>query len=231
MRAGELEYVYVLCAVLYVLAIGVGAVGAERALTAPVVYRHSRITETQFRSGDVLMWVAPSSFNDDFVKLVCQNKITHVGMVFVDKSGVPFTWESLYTGHSVVPLLPCLTRRTAKGHVCMLRKITRPLDSKLFEQFIRDNLNKPYSFTAWRAILRRVFKVLNVPAGFSDVEGEARYCSQLVAETFESLGVLDFRNCVKPASLILPADFSEEVTQELPWVAPYSLGPPIRLDV
>ncbi len=231
MRSSEEQFVYVLCAVLYVMAVGLGAVGAERALTAPTVYRRSRVTETQFRSGDVLVWSAPPSFDNDILKFLCQNKITHVGMVFVDRSGVPFTWESLYTGHRVVPLLPLLQRRVEHGHTCMLRKITCPVDSRSLERFIRANLNKPYSFTAWRGVVRRIFKVLHVPSPLSDTERDARYCSQLVAETLESLGVLDFRNSAKPPSLVLPADFSEEVTHKLPWVAPYCLGPSIKLEV
>jgi hypothetical protein len=62
-----------------------------------------------------------------------------------------------------------------------------------------------------------------------------RFCSELVADTYHYLGVINLSLGEKSsAALILPGDFSVEgqsgmCGQLLYWVAPFALGPEIHL--
>jgi hypothetical protein len=224
------QHVYILCALLYAAAVCTGMMHAEAALVPPRVLFRAKFHETPLRTGDVLLWISPStSVGGDLMKLVLRNSITHVNMVFVDKSGTPFIWETMWHGNRVEPLFRYLQERTKRGHVCLLRKLTKLVDSRACEQFIRAHLHKPYSYSFWRTCVGQVMSLYHFPSLFGRDDG--MFCSQLVAATLQHLGALDFQGAAKSPATLLPADFAPDATAHFPWIGGYNLGPYIKLEL
>lgn len=219
------EYIILFCAVLYVLAVGVGTSCAFSWLAPPRAALRATLQSTTFCTGDILLWASLSKVRTDFEKLLSGSQYTHVSVVFVDAAGVPFVWESLVSGHRVRRLDQVLAEWRFTD-LCFLRKINRPLSSAACERFIRANLNTRYSFNMWRAVVNRWCASLQLPEWDS---GEARFCSQLVADTLAHLGALNFTLAAAQPNLLLPGDFSVARSPRLPWTGGYSLGPEIQL--
>lgn len=281
------NFVYLLCALFYILAIGYGVVTVQHYLVQPEPLRKTRFNKTIFRSGDLILWSSDFKWYTDLEKIACGSRFTHVGIVFVDKAERVFLWESdARPGHALTPLLDILKKFKGSNCTAVLRKLNRPVDSEKFERFIVGNLNNGYSFKLWDAVVNRwlhrmhlpgllvpetgckkVENVVNVSEGETgnvrqgDTEDDSlcgltsidrtrsasvhtvqrssqikkRFCSELVADTYHYLGVINLSLGEKSsAALILPGDFSVEgqsgmCGQLLYWVAPFALGPEIHL--
>lgn len=251
----DLTYVLILCALLYVVAVRGGVSCVEKYLLNPSPRRRARFRDTVFCSGDLLLWSTHSNaWYADLAKLICASPYTHVSVVFVDAAGVAFVWETNQdVGHRVKRLAAVL----AETHhsTCILRKLNRPVDSSRMEQFIRANLGNHYSFNVYSGVLMQWFTRLKLPAVTSlDLTAATpatpaphvspppppppparprprRFCSQLVADTYECLGVISLRFSDKThASLVLPSDFANPADRSVfHWLSSYALGPEIRL--
>ena len=55
-----------------------------------------------------------------------------------------------------------------------------------------------------------------------------RFCTDLVAEALDELGVLDFRHSMDMPAEMLPVDFTQS-GERLPWAPGYSLGEEIMI--
>ncbi len=226
---GDREYIWLVCAILYMLAVGWGASHTEQWLRPVKGCHQTRLHDAHFCTGDVLLWSSHWSLRTDVEKLLCGSQYTHVGMVFVDAAGVPFVWECLRGGHQVVPLHAVVTRRS-RHQTCFWRRINRPLDGSRVEPFLRWNLDQPYSFDFWRGVVRRWCSSLHLPEAPHAELVHSRFCSQLVAETYAFLGVLDFSISVNLSPhLVLPGDFAASTTGKLPWVNGYGLSGEVEL--
>lgn len=231
----EFKYVVLACALLYVTSVRWGILCVEKCLIAPSIRRRASLHDTVFRSGDLLLWSNSSAaWYSDVAKLLCGSPYSHVSMVFVDAAGVPFVWESSNdTGHHVIRLSTKL-RKNPDAH-CVLRKLNTPLDPARLEQFIRANTGNAYSFRVWTGVVNLWLARLQLPAvALGKRPGtlkSRRFCSQLVADTYEAMGVIHLRTSEKMhSSLIMPSDFANPQDRvSLSWVAPYALGPEIIL--
>lgn len=225
MRQRDKEYVYVLCAVMYAVAIGIGTSCVVHWLSPPRTRTRGTLESTTFRTGDILLWASLSKLRTDLEKLISGSQYTHVSVVFVDRANQPYVWESLVSGHRVRALRDVL-REWSHTDLCFLRKINMPLSGRQMETFIRANLQTRYSFNMWRAVVNRWCASLQLPEWDS---GEARFCSQLVADTLEHLGALDFRCSHTCPRLLLPGDFSSQRSSALPWAPGIAYGPEIQI--
>jgi hypothetical protein len=226
MKEYDRQYIYIICAVLYSIAVSFGASAAEQWLTPPRASLKASVSRVPVRSGDVVLWSSQYKLRTDVEKLLCGSKFTHVALVFVDRAGVPWVWEAVLTGHRVQKLATVLEKAAGRESV-YLRKLSIPLPAAAFERYIRDNLEKPYSFDLWRAVVARWCDSLHLPSPATG--GHARFCSQLVADTYQHLGVLDFRNDFRDTAHILPGDFGSSRSDLLPWTQGYGLGPEIQI--
>jgi hypothetical protein len=179
------------------------------------------------RTGDLLLWNSCFKLRTDIEKILCSSKFTHVSIIFVDKAGEPFVWETIgETGHRMCRLGPLL--RDSGAHMqCVLRKINKPLDPRAFEALVRMALGQPYSFGFWKGVVHRWG--VQLPVSDKPSLLVPRFCSELVAETYQRFGVLDFEHHAKTPSLVLPGDFANDRDGEMPWANGYALGPEIEL--
>ena len=220
------QYVYLLCAILFSIAVGWSAHHTEMWLTRPTCKSRVLLNRANFRTGDLILFSSKPSVRTDVEKLLCGSQYTHVAMVFVDHAQVPYLWECVRTGHRV-------RRVSAKMLVrdrCYWRRISRPLDSAALEWFILQNCDQPYSFNMWRGVVRRWCTSLNLPHSATSPLYQPRFCSQLVADTYAHFGALDFSTCDNLAPcMVLPGDFSAAAQTQLPWQNGYSLSGELEL--
>lgn len=233
MLTTERQYVYLIYALLYTVAVGLGMSAAERWLVAPRVRRRVYFTDATFRCGDIILF----SNNDmhlftDIKKLAIGSHFTHIALVYVSAQGEAYAWETDGThGHRVTPLISVLYKNLQKGNSCVWRKLSKPVSPIRLKQFLDANQGQPYSYDLWRALINRWFAALQMPMPVSTYSNlrAPRFCSQLVAESFDFLGVLDFSNSVNGPAVILPGDFGMERGHLLPWCDQYALGAEIEL--
>lgn len=229
----EQQYVYLIYALLYTIAVGLGMSAAESWLTTQRARRSVYYMDATFRCGDVILF----SNNDmhiftDIKKVAIGSRYTHIAFVYVSAEGVAYAWETDGShGHWITPLLPLLQKHLKKGSSCMWRKLSKPVSIPRVEQFIASNKGQPYSYDIWRALINRWFAALQMPmpvSTYSKLQAP-RFCSQLVADTYEYLGVLNFETAVNGPAVLLPGDFAMERSHLLPWCNQFSLGAEIEL--
>ena len=226
----EKQYVYLLCAILYGVALSWSCSHAERWLRSPQCKPQPRLklSDAHFCTGDVLLWSSPPTLRTDVEKLVCGSQHTHVALVFVDASGHAFAWECVRSGHQVVRITPHFVQ---KHGTCFWRRISKPVDSAALERFILQNMHQPYSFDLWRGVVRRWCSTLYLPQSVeSRAFAKPRFCSELVADSLVAVGALDFTLCTDLTPVtVMPHDFSDSCTSALPWTHGFGLSGEVQL--
>jgi hypothetical protein len=258
----DTNYIYLLCALFYIITVAVAVASVGNFLMEPMLRRRSLFAETTFRSGDLILWSKCLKWYTDIEKIVCGSRYTHVTLVVVSSRGVPYGWETnVETGHQLKPLALLVAEKS--DCVCVLRKLNRPVDESLLCAFVRDNIGNKYSYNVWDGVVNQLLSSIHKrkpaearkptrPRERLDIRErwdirersasctsrplfprKKRFCSQLVADTYMHLGVIDLFKSVKSKSkLVLPGDFSAANDHNaLHWVQPYALGPEIKIIV
>ena len=213
----------------------------------------SKLSEHPFRVGDILLFSGQGragAFVSLATKIFAATPFTHIGMVYM-KPGTrtPLVWEMFVpnddnedfavgkrtraTNTRIMALVPYVTKYIENGgHVCA-RSLTgpKPIDPKRLAQIIAAfSSKKNYSYlTALACAYTRCFPML--PAGgFVDTE-HSTFCSEMIAETMEQLGILDFSHGSDfDRRLVMPGDFQQD-ERTLPFCYGWRLGPEVLLEV
>lgn len=220
----EAHYAWLITALLYAVLLAWAASHTERYLPAPTARIRMHCRDARVCSGDVLLWSSAPSWATDVEKLLCGSAYNHVGMVFVDAAGQAYVWDCTRHGHRVRSLWVTVQ----KGSV-MWRRLSRPVDSAALERFILANLAQPYSFNLWQGVVTRWASWLHLPHSRPRTAVHSRFCSQLVAETYAALGILDFSTSHVSPHLLMPGDFASCRPGVLPWARGYSLSGEVEL--
>lgn len=225
----DINYVYVLCVVLYILTLALGVRWAETYLAEPFVRRHVTLDKVALRSGDLLLWSNPCCWYTDIEKLMCGSPYTHVSMIVIHpRTHEPFVWESTArTGNRLIKLVDVLRD---KG-LCVLRKLNVPVDEQRLHQFIKSNRGQRYSYNVWDGVVNRWFRMVRLPRLNVTRVRKRRFCSQLIADTYAHMGVIDLgRSDRQQSHLVLPGDFCLATDRHaFFWNKPYALGAETRL--
>ena len=162
------------------------------------------------KCGDLVLFSSTLKLPCDVQKFFTGSQYTHVGIVFVDAKGVPFVWEVRREEGSVLIRLD--RQFDDETYRCIVRSINKTVNPKVLERIIRAARGQPYTHSFWRGILSRwsIFHdAIPPPINENKVLASARCCSEMVAETYSKLGVLDFSKWKNGTSQVLPGDFSE----------------------
>ncbi len=188
--------------------------------TAPVlrVVEHARACATAtFPSGTVVMLSPVGDVRTSLEKLVCGTPVTHVGIVWVDARGVAFMLHTMRAGGArLEPFIPWVARATRRNQVFIQRLTGPPVDGAAMEAAFVPYLGMNYSFGFWKAVMHAWWPGVEMPRAASPPD---RFCSELVAEVLQDLGVLDFAPSQTAPRLTLPADFWSP--SRLPMAVPY----------
>lgn len=191
-----------------------------------------RCAEDTLRSGDLLLY-SYSNPKDDFVRFLYSCTCSHVSMVVEDAAGQKYVWESVRSGAQFTPLRQALRRfRHRPGEGLLCRRLSRPLGQQGQQgrllSFVKQRLGQPYGHTYWKALHNRWFPHMPVPVRTDRTPHAERYCTDLVAETLEHMGVVDYTYSELTHASTLPCDFTVS-RQRLPLIGGYVYSSEIML--
>lgn len=198
-------------------------------LFPPCRPRRTLLARCALSSGDILLF-SYSQLQDDVARFMYNSPFTHVGLVYRNLDGGIFVWESVRQGARLVPLATLLARRYRPGEGLVFRKMQGPpVDHARFTRFIRARLGQPYSHDYWKALYNRWFPHMPLPIQQRLAHsGTPRFCTDIVAETLEHLGVLDYSQSYGTYASTLPLDFSQ-AKEWLPYAPHYTYGEEVLL--
>jgi len=175
--------------------------------TAPVAHPVAHVrpyATTSFPNGSVVLLSPRGEVRTTLEKLFTGTPITHVGLVCVDAGGTPFLFHTLRaTGARLEPLVPWI-RATTREHQVFVRRLVHPPAGPALEIAIAPLLGVQYSFGFWKAVMGAWWPGVEMPRATAPTD---RFCSELVAEVLEKVGVLHFAHTPLSARLVLPGDF------------------------
>jgi hypothetical protein len=194
--------------------------------TAPVLRPLDNIlpcTHTPLPNGAVVLLSPLGELRAAVEKLVCGTPVTHAGLLWVDRGGVPFIFHTLRaTGAHLEPFFPWIRRVTRRNQVFVRRLIgPRIPGGAQLESVLMPYLGMSYSFGFWKAVMQSWWPGMEMPRATNPPD---RFCSELVAEVLELIGVLNFTPSALVPRLVLPGDFWSP--NRLPFVQGFGLLPP-----
>ena len=186
----------------------------------------------QLRAGDLLLH-SNSTPKDDFMRFLYSCTCSHVSMVVEDAHGTKFVWESVRRGAQLTPLRQLLLRRFPRrpGEGLLCRRLNRRFGSTAvcrLTHFVKRRLGQPYGHLYWKALYNRWCPHLPLPIRADRAPHHQRYCTDLVAETLEHLGVLDYSRSGLTHAATLPHDVTA-ARQRLPLTPGYAYSEEIML--
>jgi hypothetical protein len=191
--------------------------------------------EASLQTGDVLLFGATYE-ESAIIEQLTGVPFSHCGMVarFPDLDNKVYFWEAVDTsrafpdpidklshfGARVVELRPLLAYYTPYTNNQFtwrrLQAVWAPALQTAFENFVKQTDNRPFPSDQQMLINYVLGHYRNVNSG-----NDVMYCAQLVAATFQALGLLPLE---PPTNYYAPADFSAQA-QRVPMLHGVSLGP------
>lgn len=182
----------------------------------------------KLKTGDILLFSGKGAISEG-IKFFSLSKWSHVGMVYkledkYDPKGTVFCWESttlsdledadtgrLTRGVQRVELSERLERCISKGYDLCVRPLNKPLAVdmiKALNQFRHDVSGRPYEKSKIE-LLRAAWDGL---FGENKEDLSSLFCSELVAEAFQRMGLLP--NSIA-SNEYTPKDFSDQKSLKL----------------
>jgi hypothetical protein len=180
----------------------------------------------QLKTGDLLLFSGKGAVSN-VIKLFSGGKWSHVGMVLrvPELSDAVLLWESTTLsdipdvetelptkGVQIVPLSQRLSRY--RGEVT-LRALGKPITDAMFKKLAarRQELSRrPYE-KGEMELLKAAWDYIGGASGGEDLSSV--FCSELVAEAYQAMGLLDEYPKGLPSNEYTPVDFSERRTLKL----------------
>lgn len=200
--------------------------------------RSARLHEYTFETGDLLLFSGAGLFGPlgaAALKLLGGSPYTHVGAVYRDPSSSHlYVWEMRAgldnggegAGARLSSLYAALSDYA--GQV-VVRPVGRRIDVRMFERFVRERWGQGYAYSFYLNGYERCFEhhppLAPTPRRTA---GSPRFCADLIAETYEALGVLRYDGWPVPASSALPRDFAQ-ASERLPYAPGWRFGDEIVL--
>lgn len=183
------------------------------------------------KTGDVLMFSGKGAFSEG-IKLFTGSKWSHVGMIYkVDEGDLVFCWESttlsgvkdaetkkVTQGVQLSVLSERLEKALASGYELGVRKLNQPISLQMLvglRKFREEVKGRPYE----KKKLQLIKAAYDAWLGQNKEDLSSLFCSELVAEAYQRMGLLDER---KPSNEYTPKDFSSE--RRLALLGGYSLS-------
>lgn len=182
------------------------------------------LKNVEWVTGDIVLFHSNAA-----ISLGSSGEWSHVGLVIVGRSDMPFLFEITGTSHyaRLAPLIPIVTNELWQGdRVVAMRRIHPPPDERAIKEYVRECIRRRvcYEHVYWRTFYRRIFGWL-FPIGIDDSEAvnrDATVCSSLIAAALQHVGVISDE--VHPYG-VLPYDFGDSTDVPLVMANGYALGP------
>ena len=188
----------------------------------------------KLKTGDIVLFSGKGGVSE-WIKWFTGSKWSHVGMVLVLKDyDSVLLWESttlttlkdIDTGRYVrgVQLVGLRERfETYQGNTIAIRQLNKDLSEgkkKKLGQFRSQVSGRPYE-------KNKLELLASATDMFSDGGKEdlsSLFCSELVAEAYQQMGLLSDARTAKPSNEFIPEDFSKEADKTLKLLEGFKLG-------
>lgn len=208
-------------------------------LTKPVSCASSaKWTDYAFASGDLLLFSGSGmmgSIGSAVLKLIGTCPYTHVAMLYENpkQPGDFYVWEMTAKHGTHLPKLEDVMAKY-RGQV-----VVRPLvhhsgqrgvaDNSKLRDILRAKWGKVYAYDFWLYGYNRILnKTCPLPAWCDDKHRDTRFCCDLISETYNDAGVLDYHCDPDAVCHVIPKDFAQK-TQNLPVHSDYRFGDEVLL--
>ena len=156
----------------------------------------------EFKTGD-LVFFSGENFSSKFIRCVTNSPWSHVGLV-VMRGNIPFLWEcdrgnGMGEGARLIPL----KNKFLSYKIGAFAKLSTPINTEELDQFIRSHMNVNLQ-TSIHPYIISLFSGGRCPENALGVTPNAWYCSELVAKTYQALGIIPENVC---CTLVTPKDF------------------------
>lgn len=194
----------------------------------------------QLKTGDVVLFSGKGGVSE-WIKWFTGSKWSHVGMVMVLESyDSVLLWESTTLGdlpdvesgksHRGVQLVGLRERIAGYGgEEVSVRQLNKALDAgqlKSLGDFRSEVSGRPYEKNKIE-LLRAAADLF--PFDRNKENLSSLFCSELVAESFQRVGLLPDGGKAKPSNEYTPEDFSSKADTELKLLKGFTLRPEVRI--
>ena len=192
----------------------------------------------ELKTGDIVLFSGKSAVSN-LIKLFSGGKWSHVGMVLVldEFQKAVLLWESTTLSNipdvetkaqtKGVQLVPLSQRLSSYVGDVTVRKLSKPVSNNMQKRLAacrKDLSRKPYE-RGEMELLKAAYDGIGGASSGEDLS--SLFCSELVAEAYQSMGLLPDYPDGLPSNEYVPLDFSDRRTLALR--SGYSLGPEIAL--
>ena len=158
-------------------------------------YRQFSEIQGEFETGN-LIFFSGENFSSKFIRCATNSPWSHIGII-VMRGNIPFLWEcdrgnGMKEGARLIPL----KNKFIYYKIGAFAKLTSPINIENLDQFIRSHMNVDLQ-TSVHPYIMSLFSGCQRPEN-------AWYCSELVAKTYQALGVIPENVC---CTSITPKDF------------------------
>ena len=193
---------------------------------------------SSFSTGDIVLFSGKSGISN-IIKLFSGGKWSHVGMVLIVKEmgDAVLLWESTTLsnvadvetslGTKGVQLVPLSQRIANYDGEVLIRKLSKQITAPMHTALnaCRKELSrKPYEKNEME-LIRAAYDGIGGKSSGEDLS--SLFCSELVAEAYQAMGLLPDPPTGAPSNEYTPMDFSERRT--LPLRQGYSLGKEVSI--
>lgn len=201
----------------------------------PPVARSVRWSVPAFRGGDLLL-----TSNENMLTCTLGGSYwNHIAVVYQEpETGLLYAWEvcnppvgwSAFVGTRahrstrLSPLARFFERWSRRGGVAYRPLVGPPVDAHKFSDFVRSRWGQGFAYDYIAQGANRFFGVFGTVPVEARTTQSPRYCAELAAETYEALGVLDFKDSAYTPHQTVPKDFSQ-AEDNVPMAATYRFGP------
>jgi Permuted papain-like amidase enzyme, YaeF/YiiX, C92 family len=195
---------------------------------------------SQLKTGDIILFSGKSAVSN-IIKLFSGGKWSHVGMVVVmeEFEGMVLLWESTTLSNipdietqaptKGVQLVPLSQRvATYEGEVT-LRQLNKVISDAMYKKLaeVRKDLSrKPYERSQLE-LLKAAYDGIGGAGSGEDLS--SLFCSELVAEAYQAMGILPDYPAGLPSNEYTPIDFSDR--RQLKLLKNYALTAEVEITV
>lgn len=194
-----------------------------------------------YRTGDLII-VATDSKQQGFfnmsvlIKFFCHTAWNHVGVVYVDPmTHEPYIWEMVGSGLArLIPISDVPDDPFAARYY--VRPINRVCDATIMQKVMQQQWRDIFNHDIMVPWFSRHMNTVTCANGVRWQNGREKTCSQLAAEVYQALGIMDFGRTGIDVSELFPSDYAADLPQPigqdtvtLPMINGAQFGPLIAL--
>jgi len=173
------------------------------------------LSEYPFQTGDLII-VCTETRKEGFfnlsvaIKFFCGTPWNHVGVVYVDPhTQEPYLWEMVGSGLTRLIPISDIPDDPFAAHY-FVRSINRPCDPSTMQCVMRQQWTNQFNYDIMMPWYSRHMSSVTCANGVRWANGRQKTCSQLAAEVYQALGIMDFTHTGVDVSELFPSDYAGE---------------------